>query len=143
MAGCDYQEEESMGKTASDLKKSGWPSEEMKKYYPWDSIDRYSKDRDLRARRDRALTVSREIAGLLKKKYEATRVVLFGSLAHDTWFTPRSDIDICAEGIPVDLFFRAESEVQKSSEEFKIDLVDPQECSPELLRNIDQEGIDL
>jgi predicted nucleotidyltransferase len=115
----------------------------MNKYHPWDSIDRYSKDRALLARRDRALTISRQIARLLKKKYGATRVVLFGSLAHNAWFTPRSDIDICAEGIPVDRFFGAESEVQESSKGFKIDLVDPRECSPELLRKIEQEGIDL
>lgn len=132
-----------MGRTASDLKKSGWPRDEMKKYHPWVSIDRYSKDKDLLSRRDQALMVSRQIADLLKKKYEATRVVLFGSLAHKVWFTPRSDIDIYAEGIPVGRFFQAEAEVQESSENFKVDLVDPQECSPELLREIEQEGIDL
>ena len=132
-----------MGKTASDLKKSGWPIEEMKKYHPWDSIVRYSKDKVVLARRARALTISRQIAMLLKNQYGARRVVLFGSLAHHAWFTPRSDIDICAEGIPVDLFFRAESEVQESSEGFKIDLVDPDECPPELLRKIEQEGIEL
>jgi predicted nucleotidyltransferase len=132
-----------MGKTASDLKNSGWPIKEMKKYHPWDSIDRYSKDGDVLTRRAHALAISRRIASLLKEQYGATRVVLFGSLAHDAWFTPRSDIDICAEGIPVDRFFRAESELQEDSEGFKIDLVDPAECPPELLRRIEQEGIDL
>lgn len=132
-----------MGKTASDLKNSGWPPEEMKKYHPWHSIDRYSKDRSIVARRVRALKISRKIARLLKDQYGATRVVLFGSLAHDEWFTPRSDIDIYAEGIPVDRFFRAESEAQNGSKGFKVDLVDPDECPPELLRQIQQEGIDL
>ena len=87
--------------------------------------------------------ISRQIAGLLKKKYRATRVALFGSLAHKVWFTPRSDIDIYAEGIPPGQFFRAESEVQKNGAGFKINLVDPKECSPELLRKIEEEGIDL
>ena len=132
-----------MGKTASDLKKRGWPIKEMKRYYPWDALDRYKKDGTVLARRARALKISRQIARLLKEEYGATRVVLFGSLAHEAWFTPRSDIDICAEGIPVDRFFRAESEVQKGNEGFKIDLVDPDECPPELLREIEQEGIDL
>jgi predicted nucleotidyltransferase len=132
-----------MGKTASDLKNSGWPKEAMNKYHPWESLERYSEDRALLARRDRALLISRQIAGLLKKKYGATRVILFGSLAHNAWFTPRSDIDICAEGIPVGRFFRADSEIQEISEGFKIDLVDPQECSPELLGEIEEEGIDL
>ncbi|MBW1804365.1 MAG: nucleotidyltransferase domain-containing protein, partial [Deltaproteobacteria bacterium] len=113
------------------------------KYSPWEALERYSKDRNLLARRDRAILLSRQIAGLLKEKYGARRVVLFGSLAHKTWFTPRSDIDICAEGIPVDMFFQAESEIQKISEGFKVDLVDPQECSRELQREIKEEGIDL
>jgi hypothetical protein len=69
-----------MGRTASDLKKRGWPREEMEKYHPWASLDRYGKDRDILYRRDQALVVSRGIAGVLKKKYRATRVVLFGSL---------------------------------------------------------------
>ena len=132
-----------MGKTASELKKAGWPKEEMEKYHPWDSIYRYSKESALLSRRDRAFNISRQIVSLLKKKYGATRVVLFGSLAHNAWFTPRSDIDICAEGIPVDRFFRAESEIEAISEDFKVDLVDPQECTPELLKRIEQEGIEL
>ena len=132
-----------MGKTATDLKNSGWPIEEMKKYRPWESSERYKKDRGVIERRARALNISRQIVRLLKEKYGATRVVLFGSLSHDAWFTPRSDIDICAEGIPVDQFSLAESEVQKAGEGFKIDLVEPDECSAELLRVIEKEGIDL
>ena len=132
-----------MAKTASDLKKSGWPIDEMKKYHPWDSIEKYSKDKDVITRRKLALKTSRKLARLLKEKYGAKRVVLFGSLAKDDWYTPRSDIDICVKGIPVDKFFYAESEIQSSSEGFKVDLVDPDECSPELLAKIDRDGIDL
>lgn len=132
-----------MIKTASDLKNDGWPREEMSKYSPWESLERHEKDRNLLDRRDRAMLISRRIAGLLKEKYEARRVVLFGSLAHRAWFTPRSDIDICAEGIPPARFFHAESEIQGISEGFKVDLVDPQECSQELQREIKEEGTDL
>jgi len=132
-----------MVKTASDLKNGGWPREEMGKYSPWKSLERYDKDRNLLVRRDKAMLISRRIAGLLKEKYGASRVILFGSLAHKAWFTPRSDIDICAEGIPFDRFFQAESEIQEMSEGFKVDLVDPQECSQELQREIKEEGIDL
>ena len=112
-----------MVKTASDLKNGGWAREEMVKYSPWESLERYSKDKNLLARRDRAMLISCRIGDLLKKKYGARRVVLFGSLAHKAWFTPRSDIDICAEGIPVDRFFQAESEIQEISGGFKLILL--------------------
>ncbi len=132
-----------MSRTASDLRKEGWPAEEMAKYRPWQAMDRYSQDSELAARRDQALDIGRKAGDLLKRKYGAERVVLFGSLAHGAWFTPRSDIDIYVEGISVDTFFKAEAEIQEMSEGFKVDLIDSKECSPELLRKIEEEGIDL
>lgn len=41
------------------------------------------------------------------------------------------------------IFFRAESEVQECSEGFKVGLVNPKECPPELLEKIEKKGIDL
>jgi len=79
----------------------------------------------------------------LKQRFGAKRVVLFGSLSQDSWLTPRSDIDLCADGIPVERFFRAEAELESISSGFKVDLIDFRECSPELLNRIEKEGIDL
>jgi predicted nucleotidyltransferase len=75
---------------------------------------------------------------LLKKKY-ATRVVLFGSLAP---LAP-SDIDLYSEGIPGDLFFEADAEIEEIAKGFKVDLVDKRECPAQLLREIEAEGIVL
>ncbi|MCP4665398.1 MAG: hypothetical protein GY849_03440 [Deltaproteobacteria bacterium] len=132
-----------MSKTASDLRRAGWSAEELAEYHPWDAVERYGKDSELKARKDRALDISRKAAGLLKQKYGATRVVLFGSLAHEAWFTPRSDIDIYTEGIPVKAFFKAEAEVQLIGQGLKVDLIDSKECSPELMAEIEREGIEL
>jgi predicted nucleotidyltransferase len=132
-----------MSKTASDLKQAGWPPEEMEKYRPWAAAKRYESDKRIDAIRDRAFAIAREAADLLKQEYGATRVVLFGSLAHRAWFTPRSDIDLYSEGIPGDRFFQAEETVQGIDRDFKVDLVEPQECSPELRRRIGEEGIEL
>ena len=49
-----------MGKTASDLRKEGWPPDEMQKYHPWQAAERYTEDPDAVARRGRAMEVSRE-----------------------------------------------------------------------------------
>jgi predicted nucleotidyltransferase len=132
-----------MGKTASDLRKDGWPPDEMQKYHPWQAAERYTEDSDAVARRGRAMEVSREAARVLKKEYGATRVVLFGSLARSSLFAPTSDIDLYAEGIPGDLFFEAEAEIEEIAKGFKVDLVETKECPPQLLREIEDEGIDL
>ena len=114
-----------MGRTASDLRKEGWPEAEMGKYRPWASIRRYEKDKDVALRRERALEMARKAAGLLKEQFGAIRVVLFGSLAHGAWFTPRSDIDLLVEGVSPQAFFRAEAAVEALASGFKVDLVDP------------------
>ena len=41
----------------------------------------------------------RETAAVLKSRFGVRRVILFGSLAHDAWFMPDSDVDIAVEGL--------------------------------------------
>jgi uncharacterized protein len=132
-----------MGRTASDLKRSGWSDKEVASYQPWGALERYSKDDDILTRKTHALDISRKIAQMLKEKYGAEHVVLFGSLAHSAWFTPRSDIDLYTEGIPVREFFKAEAAAQEMSQGFKVDLVDPQDCPQEMILKIKQEGVEL
>jgi len=132
-----------MTKTASDLKKAGWPREDLIKYRPWQAAERYGRDRDLIFRRNRAWEVARKAATILKERFGATRVLVFGSLAHGAWFTPRSDIDLLVDGIPVEKFFHAEADVEAVATGYKVDLVDSRECSPELLEQVEEEGVEL
>jgi len=132
-----------MGRTASDLKRSGWPVEEIAAYRPWIALDRYSKDEDLKDRKKQALEIGRKVAWMLKEKYGAAHVFLFGSLAHSAWFTPRSDIDIYSEGIAAIEFFKAEADAQEIAQGFKVDLVDSGDCPPEMIAKIKQEGVEL
>lgn len=41
-----------MGKTASDLRKDGWPPDEMQKYHPWQVAERYTEDSNAVVRRE-------------------------------------------------------------------------------------------
>jgi predicted nucleotidyltransferase len=132
-----------MTKTASDLKKAGWPREDLIKYRPWQAMERYGRDRDLIFRRNRAWEVACKAATILKERFGATRVLVFGSLAHGAWFTPRSDIDLLADGIPAEKFFHAEADVEAVATGYKVDLVDSRECSPELLEQVEEEGVEL
>jgi len=92
---------------------------------------------------ERAWEVARTAARVLRQRFGATRVVAFGSLAHRTWFTPWSDIDLAAWGIPAGEFYRAVATVTGLSPEFEIDLLDPDTCRPALRQRIEREGIEL
>lgn len=129
-----------MAKTASELSE-----EELRSYRPWQSLQHYRKDPDVDKRWDRAWDVARRSAKLLREQYGAYRIVVFGSLANRAWFTPWSDIDIAVWGIPVDKFFRAIGAIHDLGSEagFRIDVVDPAECNPEMVRNISTEGVEL
>ena len=102
------------------------------------------KDRvNLVQRRRQAWKLAQQFAMLLRAQFGATRVVAFGSLAHQLWFNPWSDIDLAAWGIPDDQFYRAVATVTGISSDFKVDLVDPENCRPGVRKAIEREGIEL
>jgi predicted nucleotidyltransferase len=129
-----------MSKTALDL-----TPEEWRAYQPATISESYSEtDKiQLARRRRQAMRLARQAAQLLKERFKAQRVVLFGSLAHEAWFTPWSDIDLAAWGIPPERFYAAVAAVTGSSPEFKIDLVDPDDCRPSLRAAIERDGVEL
>lgn len=95
------------------------------------------------ARRRRALRVARAAAEVLRHDFGAGRIVVFGSLARSGHFTDWSDIDLAAWGIPADLFYSAVARVTGLSAEFKVDLLDPESCTPSLRERVEREGQDL
>ncbi len=129
-----------MPKTASEMTVQEWQA-----YDPWAAAKRVTEQEKMQIakRRRQAWRVARQAAKLLRSEFGATNVVLFGSLAHKAWFTLRSDIDLAARGIPVDRFYGAVAAMIDFSSTFKIDLVDPSDCSPRLRQAIDREGIDV
>ena len=69
-----------MGKTASDLRKDGWPPDEMQKYHPWQAGERYVRDPDALARRGRAVGRRSKEAAPFSRRSTGLRVSCFGSL---------------------------------------------------------------
>jgi predicted nucleotidyltransferase len=51
-------------------------------------------------RREEALRAAEACAALLKERFGARRVVLFGSLAGDDFDRDFSDVDLAVEGLP-------------------------------------------
>jgi predicted nucleotidyltransferase len=123
-----------MARTALDL-----TPEEAQTYHPKGRRD----ERQVAEQWERAWAVAQTAARLLRDRFGAKRVVVFGSLAHRAWFGPWSDIDLAAWGIPADLFYRAVAAVTGITADFDVDLVDPEDCRPRLRQAIEREGIDL
>ena len=88
------------------------------------------------------IDVAGGIATGLKEKFNAKKVVLFGSLA-TMEFIEGSDIDIAVWGIPYDNFFKAVAFAAGYSKKFKVDLVDVQDASDSLLDSIKRDGIEI
>jgi predicted nucleotidyltransferase len=95
------------------------------------------------AERDRLIEKAREAAAMLKQRYGATRVWLFGSLAHKVWFHVGTDVDLAAEGIPPRLFYRACAAIEHVIRDAPVDLVDISSTYPSVKRAIAVEGIEL
>lgn len=98
---------------------------------------------DLEQRREQAWAAARQAAQLLKEQFEATRVVVFGSLAHGSGFTRWSDVDVAAWGIAPEDTFQAIGAVMDLETEISVNLVDVNTCRPSLLKVIEQAGVEL
>ena len=94
-------------------------------------------------RRAKALELAKNASFLLRQRYGAKRVVVFGSLARKKAFSAWSDIDLAAWGIAPDEFFSAVAAVSGLSPDFKIDLVEPDTCREAMKYAIQMYGIDI
>ncbi len=88
-----------------------------------------------------AWETARKAAEILYGRYRAKKVAIFGSLRSDKLFNEWSDIDIAVWGIEPELYYKAVAETISLSPIFKIDIVDPDDCSESLKRLIEKEGI--
>ena len=103
---------------------------------------RAEKER-LQIRRQRAWNLARQAARLLEDHFNAKRVVLFGSLAHEDRLNPWSDVDIAAWGLQPEDTWRALGAVMDLDSDIEVNLVDMACCRPVLRAVIEREGIEL
>ena len=105
---------------------------------------RHSAEKErLCERRQRAWDLARQAARLLEERFNAKRVVLFGSLAHEDRFNLWSDVDIAAWGLRPEDTWRALGVVMDLAPDIEVNLVDIACCRPSLRAVIEREGIDL
>ena len=117
--------------------------DEMQRYQRTARVRWQAERRRQDARRDRAVQLARQAAELLKERYGAQRVVLFGSVTHPDRFNEWSDVDLAAWGLTSSLWLRAIGAVRQLSDEIELNVVDTACCSSELLVAIGREGVAL
>jgi predicted nucleotidyltransferase len=83
------------------------------------------------------------VAAVLRARFGARRVILFGSLAHAAWFAPDSDIDLAVEGVAAGQYWEAWRVAEAIIPDRPVDLVDMETAGEGLRRAIDRYGLDL
>jgi len=84
-----------------------------------------------------------EAASLLKTRFGARRVVLFGSLAHGAWFTPDSDVDVVVEGLGGDAYWQAWRLLEEMIGNRPVDLIELETAGESLQRAVQRYGVEL
>jgi predicted nucleotidyltransferase len=94
------------------------------------------------AQREALLKRAVEAATLLKSKFGARRVILFGSLAHQAWFVPNSDIDLAVEGLTGN-YWQAWRSIEEIISEREVDLIELEYSTNALRQAIQRHGVEL
>lgn len=126
--------------TALQLTRKGW-----KPY-----IDKLSKRRvrdelsaDERENRERLVGLAKRAAAMLKTRFAVRRVILFGSLAHASWFMPDSDVDLVIEGLKDEEYWKAWKLVEEIIGDRPVDFIALEEAGDSLRRAIERYGVEL
>ncbi len=102
---------------------------------------RQTTEKSILARRfQQGWEVAKQAATLLKEQFGAERVMVFGSLVHQCWYSNTSDLDLAVWGLDNLTYLNAVAKLQDLSSEFKIDLVRMESCKPTLEESILKEG---
>lgn len=113
------------------------------KYHSYWRQKEASQHKERLERGQRAMQAARDAAQVLRERFGAQRVRIFGSTLHPESFHARSDIDLAVEGIDPLQILKAWCAASAAAPEFEFDLVTPDECRPEIWASVEAEGVDL
>ena len=98
---------------------------------------------ELSVRYDRAWTIAKEAAAILRAQFGVHRIVAIGSLTHKHRYHQRSDVDLAVWELPEKKYYRAVAQLLYLDPGHGIDLVRIEDASDSLKKHIEQEGIEL
>lgn len=87
--------------------------------------------------------IAHEASDLLKRKYNAKRVAVFGSLVHRELFHRHSDIDIAVWGMDEKRYYRAVAQLLMRDPDVSFDLILAEDAGKSINKRIEKEGIHI
>lgn len=126
--------------TALELKNKGWQHyiDNLSKRPPKTGLSPEQKQE-----RKELLQRVKLAAEMLKSRYKVRRIILFGSLAHESWFSSGSDVDLAVEGLAGREYWRAWRDVEQIIGDKPVDFIEIETAGDSLKRAIDLHGLDL
>ncbi len=121
-----------MSKTALEL-----TLPERKAYCPARNLDSLQDE----ARWSEAWQVVQKISVLLRDRYMAKQIIVFGSLTNKERFTRHSDIDLAISGLTFKQFYQAVDDIELIARDFKVDLVNLDRCRQAVAERVNREGL--
>jgi len=94
-------------------------------------------------KRDRLMERIRKAATILKTRFGARRVLLFGSLAQPLWFRENSDVDLAVEGVRVQDYWAAWQAVEEVIGDRSVDFIEMETAGKSLRQVIQNYGLEL
>lgn len=94
--------------------------------------------------RQKAIKTAKDIAEVLKNRFQARKVWLFGStLSKNRYSSKWSDIDLAVRDIDARKYYQAISYIQWNYPEIKFDLIDVDDCKESVKDQILNQGVEL
>jgi predicted nucleotidyltransferase len=93
--------------------------------------------------RERLIEKVRQAAAILKRRFGARRVLLFGSLAHPPWFRADSDVDLAVEGLRAKDYWTAWQTVEDFIKDRPVDFIEIEAAGRSLQQAIRHYGVEL
>ena len=79
----------------------------------------------------------------IKSRFKIRRIVLFGSLAHEGWFSQHSDVDLAVEGLQGGDYWQAWRIAEEAIKDRSVDLIEIESSGIALRQAIDRYGLEL
>ncbi len=93
--------------------------------------------------RSEAIDRARKVAVLLKEKYGAKRVIIFGSIIRKAYMHEGSDIDLLVEGIRKEDFLHAGFDACAEAKPYDVDLIPIETAHDYIVESAKREGMEL
>ena len=114
-----------------------------KEEYPFLFSASRKNKKEIYERHKKALSKAYKAGMILKEDYGAKKVWIFGSLCDRERFNKYSDIDLAAKGISDERFFAAVAAVTRTIKDYKVDLIDIDDCRKSLYNTVKKEGVEI